>query len=73
MRIGRIIGDVNPIGGEGKKNALKDRISKFQFNASDLVYVGDSITDVQPLKFAYESGGLAIPFNGNEYAVKEVK
>ena len=73
MRIGRIIRDVNPIGGEGKKNALKDIISKFQFNASDLVYVGDSITDVQPLKFAYESGGLAISFNGNEYAVKEAE
>ena len=71
MRIGRIMEDVNPIGGEGKKNALKDIINKFQFNASDLVYVGDSITDLQPLKFAYESGGLAISFNGNEYAVKE--
>jgi energy-converting hydrogenase A subunit R len=71
MRIGRIIEDVNPIGGEGKKKALKDIISKFQFNASDLVYVGDSITDIQPLKFAHESDGLAISFNGNEYAVKE--
>jgi energy-converting hydrogenase A subunit R len=73
MRIGRIMEDVNPIGGEGKKNALKDIISKFKFKTSDLIYVGDSITDVQPLKFAYECGGLAISFNGNEYAVKEAE
>ena len=73
MSIGRIIKDVNPIGGEGKKNALKDIISKFQFNTSDLAYVGDSITDLQPLKFAFEKGGLAISFNGNEYAVKEAE
>ena len=73
MSIGRIIDDINPIGGEGKKKALKDIISRFKFKASDLAYVGDSITDVQPLRLAHEGGGLAVSFNGNEYAVKEAE
>ena len=35
--------------------------------------MGDSITDVQPLRLAHEGGGLAVSFNGNEYAVKEAE
>lgn len=73
MKIGRIINDVNPIGGEGKKEALIDIIKRFQFKSSDLMYVGDSITDVQPLEFAKNEGGLAVSFNGNEYAVREAE
>lgn len=73
MKIGRIFREVKPIGGEGKKEAVEDIIKKFKFKPSDLLYVGDSITDVQPLRFALEEGGLAISFNGNEYAIKETE
>jgi len=73
MKIGRIFTDVKPIGGEGKKEAVEDIINKFKFKPSDLIYVGDSITDVQPLRFALEEGGLSISFNGNEYAIKEAE
>ena len=73
MKIGKIINDVSPIGGEGKKEALIDIIKKFQFKASDSMYVGDSITDVQPLEFVRGEGGLAVSFNGNEYAVREAE
>lgn len=71
MKIGRMIEDVKTIGGDGKKDAINDIINRFQFKASDLIYVGDSITDVQSLEFARENRGLAVSFNGNEYAVKE--
>ncbi len=73
MSIGKIIEDVDPVGGEGKKEAVKDIMKRFQFQASDLMYVGDSITDVQPLRQALEEGGLAVSFNGNEYAIKETE
>lgn len=73
MSINKIIEDVNPVGGEGKKDAVKDIMERFQFKASDLMYVGDSITDVQPLNYALEEGGLAISFNGNEYAIEETE
>jgi energy-converting hydrogenase A subunit R len=73
MSIGKIIEDVDPVGGEGKKDAVMDIMKRFQFQASDLMYVGDSITDVQPLRYAFEKGGLAVAFNGNEYAVGETE
>jgi energy-converting hydrogenase A subunit R len=38
-----------------------------------VVYVGDSITDVQPLRLVRENGGLTVSFNGNDYAVREAE
>jgi len=73
MEISKITEKVNPVGGEGKKEAVIDILSKFGFENSDVMYVGDSITDVEPLRFAKEHGGLAISFNGNEYAIKEAE
>ena len=73
MAINQIVEDVDPVGGEGKKKAVEDIINKFQFKPSDLMYVGDSITDVQPLRYALEEGGLSISFNGNEYAIDETE
>ena len=61
---------VHPVGGEGKKLAVLDIISKHGFKPSDLFYIGDSITDVQPLRFARENKGISVSFNGNEYAIK---
>ncbi len=69
LSIHEIMKNVNPVGGEGKKKAVLDIVNKYGFEESDIMYVGDSITDVEPLKFVKESGGLAISFNGNEYAV----
>lgn len=73
MEIGRIFEDVKPIGGEGKKEAVEDIMNRFKFKPSDLMYVGDSITDVQPLRYALNEGGLSVAFNGNEYAIKETE
>lgn len=73
MEIGKIMEKVDPIGGEGKKIAVLDIIRKFGFEKEDIMYVGDSITDVEPLRFAKEHGGLAISFNGNEYAIREAE
>lgn len=73
LEISALMDVVKPIGGEGKKEAVQDIISRFKLKASDLFYIGDSITDVQPLKFANENGGIAVSFNGNEYAIKEAE
>ncbi|BDZ68471.1 hypothetical protein [Methanobacterium ferruginis] len=71
MEIGSLFQEVKPVGGEAKKEAVLDIISKHNFKPHDLMYVGDSITDVEPLRYAREHDGLAVSFNGNEYAVKE--
>lgn len=73
LPIHEIMKNVNPVGGEGKKEAVQDIISKFGYLNSDIMYVGDSITDVEPLRFVKEQGGLAISFNGNEYAIREAE
>jgi len=70
LKIHEIMKNVNPVGGEGKKEAVLDIIAKFGFEKSDIMYVGDSITDVESLKFAKENDGLAISFNGNEFAIR---
>lgn len=73
MEINKITEKVKPVGGEGKKEAVMDILDRFGFKNSDVMYVGDSITDVEPLRFAKEHGGLAVSFNGNEYAIKEAE
>lgn len=71
MNIGSLFQEVKPVGGEAKKEAVLDIITKYNFKPQDLMYIGDSITDVEPLRYARENGGLAVSFNGNEYALKE--
>jgi len=71
LESGNLMEHVKPIGGEGKKEAVLDIISRFKLKANDLFYIGDSITDVQPLRFAKDNNGIAVSFNGNEYAIKE--
>jgi Uncharacterized protein conserved in archaea len=69
MEIGSLVEEVNPVGGLAKKEAVLDIMAKNSFQASDLMYVGDSITDVQPLQYAKDNGGIALSFNGNEFAL----
>jgi energy-converting hydrogenase A subunit R len=69
MEIYSLVEEVKPVGGEAKKEAVLDIMEKRGFQANDLMYVGDSITDVQPLNFAKENGGIALSFNGNEFAL----
>ncbi|KZX16579.1 hypothetical protein MBCUT_07330 [Methanobrevibacter cuticularis] len=73
MEIAKLIENINTVGGEGKKLAIKDIVSKCDCDKNGIMYVGDSITDVEPLKYAKKNGGLAISFNGNEYALKEAE
>jgi energy-converting hydrogenase A subunit R len=37
---------------------------------SEVMYVGDSITDLQALELVKGGGGLAVSFNGNGYAIQ---
>jgi len=73
LSVHEIMKNVNPVGGEGKKKAVLDIINKYGFKESDIMYVGDSITDVEALKFVKKSDGLAISFNGNEYAIRSAE
>jgi energy-converting hydrogenase A subunit R len=71
MEVGAFLEEVKPVGGEAKKEAVLDIISQNHFQPNELIYIGDSITDVESLRFAQEHDGLAVSFNGNEYAMEE--
>lgn len=67
--MGRVFNEVKVIGGERKTRAMMDFIKKDSGKMSETAAVGDSITDYKMLGKVKESRGLAIVFNGNEYAV----
>ncbi|HDQ06141.1 MAG TPA: hypothetical protein ENN36_05405 [Candidatus Bathyarchaeota archaeon] len=71
MESGRMLREVNPVGGSEKAKAVHDIVEKLKSSFDRVMYVGDSITDVQPLRLVKESGGLSVSFNGNGYAVRE--
>jgi energy-converting hydrogenase A subunit R len=73
MTSGEIIKQIRPVGGTEKVDAVKDIIQKNSVDASKVIYFGDSITDLAPLRYVRENNGLAISFNGNEYAIKEAE
>jgi energy-converting hydrogenase A subunit R len=63
-----MIASVHPVGGHGKLAALQDIVAATP-GAADVMYVGDSITDVPPFTAVREAGGVALSFNGNRYAL----
>jgi energy-converting hydrogenase A subunit R len=70
MSCAKFFFDVSPVGGEQKAQAIRDITKKHQVPLSSVMYVGDSITDVQAFQLVRQNGGLTVSFNGNNYAVK---
>ncbi|MBA7485299.1 hypothetical protein ES707_20844 [subsurface metagenome] len=73
MKSGKMLEEVNPVGGREKVNAIKDSLKKCNHSPQDAMYVGDSITDREALSFIRENGGLAVSFNGNRYAIEKTE
>ncbi len=73
MDIGRILDDVNPVGGAEKARAVKESLKITGNPLSEVFYVGDSITDVQALELVSGAGGVPMSFNGNRYAIRAAK
>jgi energy-converting hydrogenase A subunit R len=71
MESGRMLLEVNPVGGKEKAKAVQNIVEMLGCNLDQVMYVGDSITDVQALKLVKKNGGLAVSFNGNGYSIKE--
>ena len=73
MRIGEIFSEVKPVGGGQKAEAIQDVVEKLGATLETVMYVGDSITDVEAFKLVRDNGGLTVSFNGNQYAVKNAE
>jgi energy-converting hydrogenase A subunit R len=74
MEVYNLMETVKTVGGEGKKLAIEKILgADLNLDPYGIMYVGDSITDVEPLRFVNEHNGISISFNGNEYALKEAE
>lgn len=71
MESGRMLEEVNPVGGSEKARAVQDIVERMECSLDRVMYVGDSITDAPPLRLVRENGGLTVSFNGNDYSVRE--
>ena len=69
MSIGTLYSEINPVGGFEKADAVAEIAKKTRIALSDIMYVGDSITDEEAFKLVKENDGLTVSFNGNWYAV----
>ena len=73
MASGKLLQGVNPIGGFEKAEAVKRSCETTGFEPEDVMYVGDSITDVEAMTMVKNAGGLAVSFNGNRYAIQSAE
>jgi predicted HAD superfamily phosphohydrolase len=68
-RSAEIVAAVRPIGGGLKLSALREIAALRRTTLSDVMYVGDSITDAPPFEAVRRAGGVSLSFNGNGYAL----
>ena len=68
-RSAEIVAAVRPVGGDLKLEALRAIAAGRRVELSEVMYVGDSITDVPPFAAVRAAGGVALSFNGNRYAL----
>ncbi len=73
MFVGKFLIDVVTVGGEQKAESIRDATKRSGVGLGDVMYVGDSITDVEAFKLIRDNGGLTVSFNGNSYAVKNAE
>jgi energy-converting hydrogenase A subunit R len=73
MDLGEIFAEVKPVGGNQKAEAIKKVVKKLRAALEDVIYVGDSITDVEAFNLVRDNGGLTVSFNGNQYAIRSAE
>ncbi len=71
--VGKFLTEIVTVGGEQKAEAIRDAAKRSGVALEDVLYVGDSITDVEAFKLVRDNGGLTVSFNGNRYAVKNAE
>ncbi len=71
LKSGQILNEVDPRGGWKKAETVKHIVDTLDGSLTDTLYTGDSITDAESLELVRRNGGLAVSFNGNEYAIRK--
>jgi len=73
MAIGKILSEVNPVGGREKADAVLLSLKRTGNRLEEVMYVGDSITDLEAFHLVRNGGGVALSFNGNRYALRSAE
>jgi len=73
MSVRTVMINTEPLGGEGKAEAVKRIVRDLDLKLNNIIYVGDSITDTDAMRLVRSNGGLSVSFNGNKYAVQEAE
>ena len=73
LKAGRFLEEVNPVGGREKARAVETSLEKSGLSPEEVLYVGDSITDVQAFELVRKAGGGSVSFNGNRYAIRSAE
>lgn len=73
LESGAMLEEINPVGGVEKANAVKNIVEKTDSDLSSVLYIGDSITDVECFRLVRKEDGVTFSFNGNAYAVREAE
>lgn len=73
MNCVKIFCAVSPVGGGEKAKAVKEAAERVGMDLSSVMYVGDSITDMEAFKVVRKNDGLAVSFNGNQYAIENAE
>jgi predicted HAD superfamily phosphohydrolase len=66
-----IVEEVRPVGGPEKASSIGKAARHEDVAMDQVIYLGDSITDVDAFRTLRRDGGLAVSFNGNRWAVEE--
>jgi energy-converting hydrogenase A subunit R len=67
---GKMLEEINPMGGYEKAEAIKKSCERTGVELRDVMYAGDSITDMDAMKLVRGAGGITVSFNGNRYAIE---
>ncbi|MCC7554423.1 MAG: hypothetical protein KO202_08060 [Methanobacteriaceae archaeon] len=73
MGINKYLSKIKTVGGIEKQLAIEKIISDNKIDKNNIFYIGDSITDCEPLNYARKNNGISISFNGNIYSLKEAE
>ncbi|HUD19386.1 MAG TPA: HAD hydrolase family protein [Patescibacteria group bacterium] len=68
-----ILSAIHVIGGKRKVEAAERFARQLKVTLKDVIYIGDSITDVELFQAINRAGGLSIAINGNHYALEAAK
>jgi energy-converting hydrogenase A subunit R len=71
MSVYSIVEEVSAVGGPEKATSIGKAARHEGVPMDQVIYVGDSITDVEAFRTVRREGGLAVSFNGNRWAVEE--